>query len=103
MIIQKLLLIESEAQDAMRIIEEEQAHLAKNVERELAHRIAELEKASGMTTNKFIQTTEEKTTAAIDKIKIEYRQKRSALAKSFAKNYHGWVDKVYTDILTDAP
>lgn len=102
MIIQKLLQIESEAQDAMRMMEKEQADLAKKAETELAQRVLELENAKNANLEKLRHSTQEKTLAAIAKIEAEYKQKGSDLVKIFAENRTIWVDKIFNDVLYES-
>jgi len=99
MIIQKLLLIESEAQEAMRMLEKEKADMAKKAEDELTRRVLELEDAKNAKLCELRQTMEEKNLAAITKIEAEYEQKRSDLVKIFADNRKTWVDKIFYDVL----
>ena len=99
MIIQKLLLIESEAQEAMRMLEKEKADMAKKAEEELTRRVLELEDAKNAKLCELRQNTEKKTSAAITKIEAEYEQKRSDLVKIFADNRRTWVDKIFYDVL----
>jgi len=99
MIIQKLLLLESEAQDAMRSIEKEQVLLAKQAKEDLILRIGELEREKDIAIKRLEQNTEEETTRVIAKIQAEYEQKRSELITAFAANHHTWRDKVTQNVL----
>jgi len=99
MIIQKLLLIESEAQEAMRMLEKEKIDMAKKAEAELTRRVLELENVKNAKLYELRQATEEKTLATITKIEAEYEHKRSELVKTFADNRKTWGDNIFHDVL----
>jgi len=99
MIIQKLLLLESEAQEAMRALEKEHALLAKKAEEDLSRRIAELEWEKDAAIKQLAQTSQHKTAEIIAKIQAEYKQKGSELINAFAANRSTWRDKVVQDVL----
>jgi len=99
MIIQKLLFIESEAQEAMRILEKEQTNLSAIAEAELTSRVQELEDAKNSSIKEMYEAVEEKTLATIAKNKAEYEQKGSELQKVFAANKNNWGDKIFHDVL----
>jgi len=99
MIIQKLLLLESEAQEAMRTLEKEQVLLAKKAEEDLAHRITKLESEQNAAIKLLEQNTEAETMTAIAKIKMDYKQKESNLIRAFAANRNTWEDEIVQEIL----
>ncbi|MCL2285013.1 MAG: hypothetical protein FWC32_01455 [Firmicutes bacterium] len=99
MIIQKLLLLESEAQEAMRALEKEQALSAKKAEEDLSRRIAELEWEKDATIQKLEQSTEDETAEIIAIIEAEYKQKGSELITAFAANRDTWKGKIVQDVL----
>jgi len=99
MIIQKLLLLESEAQEAMKTLEKEQAYIAKKSEEELSQRIKELEWEKDATIQKLNQTTEAETAETITKIQAQYKQKESRIIAAFAANRITWRDEIVNDVL----
>ena len=103
MIIQKLLLLESEAQEAMRTLEKEQVLLAKKAEEDLAHRIAKIESEQNAAIKILEQRSQDETMAAITKIKADYKQKESDLIAAFAANRNTWKEKIVQEILYDTP
>jgi len=99
MIIQKLLLLESEAKQAMQALEKEQALLAKKAEEDLSQRIAELECEKDAAIQKLTLRTEMETAEIISRIQAEYKQKGSKLIQAFAANRNTWQDKITHDVL----
>jgi len=99
MIIHKLLLLESEAQEAMKTLEKEQVYLAKKSEKELSQRIQQLEWEKEATIQKLSQNADKETAEVITKIQAEYKQKESRLIAIFAANRITWRSDIVNDIL----
>jgi len=99
MIIQKLLLLESEAKQAMQTLEKEQALLAKKAEEDLSQRITELECEKDAAIQKLTLHSEKETAEIISRIQAEYKQKGSELIQAFAANRSAWKSKIVHDVL----
>ena len=99
MIIQKLLLIESDARNAMQILEKEQAEISAKTEAEVAQRVAEMENAKNLALQEHIEATNDKTLSAIAKLTAEYKQKGSELIKIYTANRSLWEEKIFNDVL----
>jgi len=99
MIIQKLLLLESEAKQAMQTLEKEQALLAKKAEEDLSQRIAALECEKDAAIQRLTLRSEKETAEVIARIQAEYKQKGSELIQAFAANRSTWKNKIVHDVL----
>jgi len=99
MIIQKLLSLESEAQEAMRTLEKEQAHLARQTDNQLAQRIAEIEGEKDTVISSMAQEVLQETQNAIAQIQAKYKQQGSELTDAFTANQSIWAEKVATHVL----
>ena len=99
MTIQKMLFLESEAKEAMNVIEKEQQLLSKKTEAELSIRIAGLEKIQAERLRELTNMAEEKTYDTIQKINAEYEKKGSDLTKTFNTNRKARREKVINEIL----
>jgi len=99
MIIHKLLLLESEAQEAMRTLEKEQAIMTRKAEEEISHHLAELENEKQVAFQNLAQDIQDETQAIIAKIQAEYEQKRGELVSAFTASRSAWTEKVVQDVL----
>jgi len=99
MIIQKLLSLESEAQEAMRTLEKEKAILAQQTDNVLAQQIAEIEDKKDAAINRMAQTISQETQNTIAQIQAKYKQKGSELSNAFTANQSIWAEKISTHIL----
>jgi len=99
MTIQKLLLLESEAQEAMRTLEKDQAAASKKAEDDLATKITRLEEENATAIRELIRKSEAQTTIETERIKADYRQRGSELQTAFATNRTLWVEKIIKDVL----
>jgi len=99
MTIQKLLLLESEAQEAMRTLEKDQATASKKAEDNLATKITRLEEENAAAIRELFHKTEAQTAIEIERIKADYRQRGSELQKAFAANRTIWVEKIINEVL----
>jgi len=94
MIIQKLLIIEDDARNRIRDLEEEQEYLAKKSEKELADYIENLKIETNAEIQSLTQESEAATAAAVEKIQADYAQKERELVAGFAKNGDAWVGEI---------
>jgi len=99
MIIHKLLLLETEANEAMRNIEKEQAYMAKKADADLQARLSLLEQEKDAKIHGFSQALERETAESIAKIQAEYELKESTLISAFASNRNRWKDEIVDRVL----
>ena len=99
MIIHKLLLLESEAQQAMRAIEKEQQHLFEQSKAHIATQTDALEGEKNLALNRLHQTIHTETTTAIKKIQANFGQKEDELKTAFAKHSTSWKQQVMDHML----
>jgi len=97
MIIQKLLALESEAQEAMSAIAKEQTRLAQKAEEEITQRVAEIEKQADITIEQLL--AEADASERIDLLQLDYKEKETALAGSFEKHNRAWKERIVHDVL----
>ena len=99
MTIHKLLLLETEANNAMRNIEKEQAYVAKKADEELQVRLSYVEQEKDEKIFNFSQALERETAESIAKIQAEYDLKESTLLSAFAHNRNRWNDNIVEKVL----
>ena len=97
MIIQKLLALESEAQEAMSAIAKEQTRLAQKAEEEVAQRVAEINKQADITIEQLL--AEADASERIDSLQEEYQKKETTLVESFEKHNRVWKERIVHDVL----
>ena len=95
----QLLAIESEAQEAMKAIEKENAQLVQKAREELARRVAEIEKDGEAAIRKLQREAKTDTVSQIERIREEYRHKVKTLDNEFAENKNIWRGKIFHDVL----
>jgi len=99
MIIQKLLLLESEAQNAIRMLEKEQTLLSTKAEADLLQQMAAIEEEQDNILQKCTQDTAHHTATAIAKIQADYEQKGRELILAFTANHHMWKEKILHEVI----
>lgn len=97
--IEHLLAIETEAQEAMHDIEKESAVIKQNAQENLARRIAEIEREGAETVRNFVRESEKDTAAKIARAREEWRAKNERLEKHFIENRKKMRGKIFHDIL----
>ncbi|MCL1877684.1 MAG: hypothetical protein FWF80_02385 [Defluviitaleaceae bacterium] len=100
--IDKLLAIEYEAQEAMNDIEKEKADLTKTAHEKLAWRIAEIEREGAEAVHRFAAEAERDTAAQIANMREEWREKNEGLEKFFIENRKKMRGKIFHDVLYGA-
>lgn len=103
MTIHKLLVLESEAKEAMQALEKEQAFLAKKAQEDLMQRMIAFEKAKRHANKKAAKETEANAAEAITKTQAEYKQKRSEKVHTFTAKGNIWKDQVFHHVITFRP
>jgi len=97
MIIQKLLALESEAQEAMNAIAKEKTRLAQKAEEDLSQRIAEIEQNADVTIEQLL--AEADASERIEEIKTDYKGKEKVLEESFSANNRKWRERILYNVL----
>jgi len=97
MLIQKLLALESEAQEAMSAIAKEQTRSSQKAEEEIEQRVAEINKQADITIEQIL--AEADASERIDLIQREYQKKETALEESFDKHNRVWKERIVHDVL----
>ncbi|MCL2357156.1 MAG: hypothetical protein FWC70_08370 [Defluviitaleaceae bacterium] len=100
--LEQLLAIESEAQEAMLDIEKETADLTHGAHEKLARRIAEIEREGADTVRRIASESERETAAKIALAQEEWREKNIRLEKSFTENRKKMRGKLFHDVLYGA-
>jgi len=98
-IIQKLLTIESEAQEAMNDLAKEESQLQKKTEAQLAARLAKIEREGGLALEKLKKQAGEAATARLAQIKADYQQKSQEFSETLHANQQQWQEKIFHDVL----
>jgi len=98
-ITEQLLAIEIEAQEAMKDIEKENAHLAHSAQENLARRIAAIENEGAETIKLLVCETEKQTAEKIAQVQEEYRVKEEVFKKEFLENRKKLRGKIFHDVL----
>ena len=98
-ITQKLLAIESDAQEAMNALAKEEAQLHQKIEADLARRVAEIENKGSQAIALLKQDSEAEKEARIARIKEEYKEKSREYTEIFNANRHEWREKILYDVL----
>ena len=99
MIIQKLLLLECEAKEAMQALEKEQALLTKKAEADLSLRMTMLKSEKERAAERLTQQAEKNASETIAKIQAEYKQKESELTQAFATSGNAWKKQIAHQVL----
>ena len=98
-ITQKLLAIESDAQEAMKALAKEEAELQQKIEADLVRRVDEIENKGNQAIELLKRDSEAEKEARISRIKEEYKEKSQAYTKIFNTNRHEWREKILHDVL----
>jgi len=101
MIIQKLLLLETEAKEAMRNLEKEQAYMAKKADEELTRRLHVIQLERDAEITRLEQVAEQEVANGMTKIQAEYQIKENTLVTAFANNRNTWKDEIVNTVLYD--
>lgn len=99
MIIQKLLLLETEAKEAMRTIEREQVSFFKKSTADLHSTTQSLEADREATLASIAAAIEVQTSATIEKIQAEYYKKEGELTQNFANHHSIWQEDILHRVL----
>ncbi|MCL1845305.1 MAG: hypothetical protein FWF77_05325 [Defluviitaleaceae bacterium] len=101
--LEQLLAIESDAQEAMNDIEKETAVLAQSAREGLARRIAEIEREGTEAIHRLAVEAELDTATQIARAQEEWREKNENLEKFFVENREKMRGKIFHDVLYGAP
>jgi len=99
MIIQKLIELECEAKEAIHTLEKEQSHYFTQAEMELEHDIAQLHREKDETIMQLEHALDVETEKAIEKIRVEFGQKRSDYVSAFSTQQKSLCNKVMQMVL----
>ena len=100
MIIQKLISIENEAQEAMRTLEKERTSFAEEAGEELKQCLVKIENKKNADISRMSQEISKATDEKSEQIMAEYKQKGSELLQIFAANKKLWSETIMAQILS---
>jgi len=98
-LIENLVAIEAEAQDAMHVIEKETAQLAQKAKDALNEKISKIEQYSEESIRRLIQETDQNTADKIAAIQAEYDHKWEAFESEFNSGKDELRAKMVHDVL----
>ena len=98
-ITQKLLAIESDAQQVMHALAKEEAQLQQKTMENLAQKMAEIEAHSIDAIEKMKCDAETEREIRADKIRADFAEKTQAYEALFNENKQIWREKIFNDVL----
>lgn len=99
-ILQKLLAIESDAQQAMNTLAKDEAQLKHRMEAELLNRISEMETEGNKKIAELKHLSNEETALKISEIKAEYKIKLQKFLQNFNENRQKWRGEIFNEIIS---
>ena len=97
--IQKLLSIESEAQEAMNDMAKEELRIREKAKLDLQRRLAEIEAAGQRAIEKLRQDSEADCATKVAEIQAECQRKIQELQANFSEKRTEWRGKIFHDVL----